>query len=85
VVAAVLLIGGGLSTLQTAAISTGLPFAVVLLLIIYALYVGLSQEAYVEEAVKKRLETVTREHHVSEAVASATEELRNDVQGSGGT
>ena len=76
VVAAVLLLGGGLTTLQTAAISTGLPFAVVLLLIIYALHVGLTQELYVEDAVKKKLESVVEEHRVTEAVAEATEKLQ---------
>ncbi|MCL7417250.1 MAG: BCCT family transporter, partial [Halalkalicoccus sp.] len=44
IVAAVLLIGGGLGALQTAAIATGLPFAVILLFICYTLWVGLAQE-----------------------------------------
>ena len=44
VIAAVLLIGGGLTALQTASIVTGLPFAVVLLLICYTLWVGLAKE-----------------------------------------
>jgi choline/glycine/proline betaine transport protein len=44
VIAAVLLIGGGLTALQTASIVTGLPFAVVLLLICYTLWVGLEKE-----------------------------------------
>ena len=44
VVAAVLLLGGGLQALQTASIATGLPFAVVLLVMCYSLYKGLSQE-----------------------------------------
>ena len=43
-IAAVLLIGGGLTALQTASIVTGLPFAVVLLLICYTLWVGLAKE-----------------------------------------
>ncbi len=46
-VASVLLIGGGsvaLSTMQAGAITTGLPFAVVLLMCCVSLYVGLSQE-----------------------------------------
>jgi choline/glycine/proline betaine transport protein len=73
-VASVLLIGGGLTTLQTAAVSTGLPFAIILLLIIYALYIGFSQEAYVEDTVQKRLRLVEEEHRVSEAVASAVQE-----------
>ncbi|MEO0408387.1 MAG: BCCT family transporter, partial [Cyanobacteria bacterium P01_A01_bin.135] len=44
VVAAVLLLGGGLQALQTASITTGLPFAVVLLVMCYSLYRGLNQE-----------------------------------------
>ncbi|MDD4226344.1 MAG: BCCT family transporter [Mariniphaga sp.] len=43
-VAAVLLIGGGLGALQTASIITGLPFAIVLLIMAYSLTKGLSQE-----------------------------------------
>lgn len=72
-VAGVLLLGGGLTTLQTATIITGLPFALVILLMIYALYLGLQEELYVEEAVKRRLQNVMVEHRVSEAVASAQE------------
>ncbi len=41
VVAAVLLVGGGLTALQTAAVSTGLPFAIILLGMCVALYKGL--------------------------------------------
>jgi BCCT family betaine/carnitine transporter len=43
-VAAVLLIGGGLAALQAAAVTTGLPFAVVLLVMCYSLYRGLAAE-----------------------------------------
>jgi len=43
-VAAVLLIGGGLNALQTAAVSTGLPFALILLVMCYSLYHGLDNE-----------------------------------------
>jgi choline/glycine/proline betaine transport protein len=71
VVAAVLLIGGGLVTLQTAAVSTGLPFAVILLLIIYALYIGFSQELFVENAVKKRLKRVEEDHRMNVAIELA--------------
>ena len=42
VVAAALLVAGGLSALQTAAIATGLPFAALLLLLIWSLHRGLS-------------------------------------------
>ncbi len=43
-VAAVLLLGGGLQALQTAAITSGLPFAAVLLVLCYSLYKGLGDE-----------------------------------------
>ncbi len=49
-VAAVLLIGGGLGALQTAAITTGLPFAVVLCLMCYTVYQGLSNEYEILES-----------------------------------
>ena len=43
-VAAALLIGGGLGALQAMAVSTGFPFAIVLLLACYALIKGLMDE-----------------------------------------
>ncbi len=43
-VAAILLLAGGLKALQTASIATGLPFAIVLLLMCYCLYLGLSSD-----------------------------------------
>jgi len=49
VVAASLLLGGGLVALQTAAITTGLPFAIVLLGMCYALFKGLSEYAGPQE------------------------------------
>jgi len=70
-VAAVLLIGGGLTTLQTASVCTGLPFAVVLLFIIYSLYVGFSQELYVESAVSTQLKRVKEDHRLSAAIEKA--------------
>jgi len=71
VIAAVLLIGGGLTTLQTASVSTGLPFAVVLLIGVYSLYVGFSQEAYVENAVRRAVTRAKEERLVLETVNSA--------------
>jgi len=44
VVAAALLIAGGLSALQTAAIATGLPFAMLLLLMVFSLHRGLASD-----------------------------------------
>lgn len=43
-VAATLLLGGGLKALQTAAISTGLPFTLLLLIMCYSLYKALTEE-----------------------------------------
>lgn len=43
-VAAILLVGGGLGALQAGAISTGLPFTIVLLVMCYSLQKGLNQE-----------------------------------------
>jgi choline-glycine betaine transporter len=43
-IAAVLLLGGGLSALQTAAITTGLPFAIVLLIMCWSLYRAFHEE-----------------------------------------
>lgn len=45
-VAATLLLGGGLKALQTAAISTGLPFTLLLFIMCYSLYKGLLEEYY---------------------------------------
>jgi len=59
-VAAVLLIGGGLSALQTASITTGLPFAVLLLIMAYSLWKGLNNEY---EAEQLRAKTVERESY----------------------
>src|SRR6056297_4065254 len=43
-VAATLLVGGGLLALQAAAITTGLPFAFLLILMVYSLMKGLEEE-----------------------------------------
>ena len=43
-VAAVLLLGGGLQALQTASISTGLPFAIILIFMAHSLFKGLKSE-----------------------------------------
>ncbi|NER82971.1 MAG: BCCT family transporter [Leptolyngbya sp. SIO1D8] len=68
VVAAVLLLGGGLQALQTASIATGLPFAIVLLVMCYSLYRGLSHElAMIEAGELQHLEG--SEERVEEAIA----------------
>jgi choline/carnitine/betaine transport len=63
VVAAILLWGGGLGALQTAAITTGLPFAVILTLMCYTVYLGLKNEYEILE---------------SEEFAETIEELSDD-------
>ena len=49
-VAAVLLWGGGLGALQTASITTGLPFALVLLVMCYSLYKGMERDLGIMES-----------------------------------
>jgi len=46
VVAAVLLVAGGLTALQTAALTSALPFSIVILVICYGLYKGLKMEGH---------------------------------------
>jgi choline/glycine/proline betaine transport protein len=60
VIAAVLLIGGGLTTLQTAAIATGLPFALILLFMVWALYVAFKRELFALDALKQEKQTARR-------------------------
>lgn len=58
-VAATLLVGGGLVALQTAALSMALPFSIVMLLICYSLYRGLKNEelAGLEEVKQENKKT----------------------------
>jgi len=65
-VAAVLLIGGGLGALQTATITTGLPFTFVLLLMCYSLYKGLNQEHAEKVELQKTKERKSYERYLSE-------------------
>jgi choline/glycine/proline betaine transport protein len=65
-VAAVLLIGGGLQALQTATIVTGLPFAVILIIMCFSLYKGLSEDL---QKLKKR-ESQKELENYEEIVAS---------------
>jgi choline/glycine/proline betaine transport protein len=65
-VAAILLYGGGLNALQTAAITTGLPFAVILCLMCYTVYLGLDNEYSILESEEfaQRIEDLTAEGDV---------------------
>ena len=60
VVAAVLLIGGGLTALQTAVLVLGLPFAVVILFVCYSLYLGLKAE-FLDEVLPREDEAAEKE------------------------
>jgi len=55
-IAAILLVGGGLKALQTAAITTGLPFAIILIVMAFSLRKGLQKEDEKEELRKKAKE-----------------------------
>ena len=67
-VAAVLLIGGGLQALQTATIVTGLPFALILLVMCYSLYKGLKEDMKKMEEKKSEKQMENYEEIVSEIV-----------------
>ncbi|WP_042661698.1 BCCT family transporter [Haloferax sp. ATB1] len=62
-VAALLLYGGGLGALQTAAIATGFPFAVVLVVMCYTVYLGLDKEYELlqSEEFAERIENLSDE------------------------
>lgn len=57
-VAAVLLLGGGLAALQTASILAGFPFAIIVLIMCYSLYKGLKEE---HESIQRKDEGQQRE------------------------
>jgi choline/glycine/proline betaine transport protein len=71
-VASVLLIGGGLTALQTAAITTGLPFAIILCLMVYTVYLGLDNEYQILES-----------EEFAESIQDLTEQADVDITTSG--
>ncbi len=79
VLAAVLLIGGGLSALQTAAVATGLPFAVVLLVLVWSLHRAFHEELDMLEAHYDA--ELFRSRHVSllDHVAASEAEVEDDA------
>jgi choline/glycine/proline betaine transport protein len=80
-VAAVLLIGGGLSALQTAAITTGLPFGVILVLMCYTVYLGLQNEYEILESEEfaDRIEDLTDQDDVD--VVTTGDETVTEIRG----
>jgi len=81
-VAAVLLYGGGLNALQTAAITTGLPFAFILCLMCYTVYLGLSNEYEILESEEfaETIEELTEQDDVD--VVTTGRETVTDVSDS---
>jgi choline/glycine/proline betaine transport protein len=84
-VASVLLLGGGLGALQTAAITTGLPFAVILCLMCYTVYLGLDNEYQILESEEfaERIEDLTSEDDVD--VVTTGDEMVTDIRDSDDT
>jgi choline/glycine/proline betaine transport protein len=68
-VAATLLLGGGLKALQTAAISTGLPFTLLLFVMCYSLYKGLVKEFEEMQQQKQLKERESYRQVLSELIA----------------
>jgi choline-glycine betaine transporter len=86
VVAATLLIAGGsqgLNALQAAAISTGLPFAVILIFMMYAIYKGLQTEYQLLESreFRERVSEMADEGEV--VVDTEGGEIVTDISGGG--
>jgi choline/glycine/proline betaine transport protein len=78
-VAAILLIGGGLGALQTAAISTGLPFVLILLIMCYSLNRGLQQEYREGIEREKSVERDSYEELILEAIKEYREEEEEEI------
>lgn len=76
-VGAVLLVGGGLQALQAASIATGLPFAIILLLMCYSLYIGLREEH--QESEERRSQKELEDY--GQAVAELIKKRRVPNQG----
>lgn len=67
-VAGVLLIGGGLKALQTASVVTGLPFAIILIVMCFSLYKGLNEDLKKQKKQKSQKELENYEEIVSAIV-----------------
>ncbi|WP_299757961.1 BCCT family transporter [uncultured Pontibacter sp.] len=81
-VAAVLLLGGGLQALQTAVIITGLPFAIILLLMCYSLYRGLSEELEEENRLGKAQQRKAYQQLVAEMLTKRAQ--KQDIKATDG-
>jgi choline/glycine/proline betaine transport protein len=81
-VASILLIGGGLTALQTASITTGLPFAVILCLMCYTVYQGLRNEYQILESEEfaESIQDLTDQDEVE--VVTSGDEMVTDISNS---
>jgi choline/glycine/proline betaine transport protein len=82
-VAALLLWGGGLEALQTAAIATGFPFALILVLMCYTVYRGLDNEYEILESEEfaERIQDITERDEAD--VVTTGGDVVTDVKGGG--
>ncbi len=82
-IAAVLLLGGGLQALQTGVIITGLPFALILLVMCYSLYRALSEELEEETKLSRTQQRKDYQQLVSELLAkrAVKKESQNPEKG----
>ncbi|MFD1641210.1 BCCT family transporter [Halohasta litorea] len=80
-VAALLLWGGGLNALQTAAIATGFPFAIVLMLMCVTVYQGLKNEYEILESDQfaERIQDMTEDEDIE--VVQTGDQVVTDVRG----
>ncbi|MEJ1224008.1 BCCT family transporter [Sediminicola sp. 1XM1-17] len=79
-VAAVLLIGGGLQALQTATIVTGLPFAMILIVMCFSLYKGLREDLGKLKKRESQKELENYEEIVSEIVKKRNIKSENNIK-----
>jgi choline/glycine/proline betaine transport protein len=79
-VAAILLVGGGLNALQTAAITTGLPFAIVLVVMGVSLQKGLNTEYNKEEQRRKSREKESYKELIQNLLDRQTDEENDNNQ-----
>ncbi|MCF4102517.1 BCCT family transporter [Gillisia sp. M10.2A] len=79
-VAAVLLVGGGLQALQTASIVTGLPFALILIVMCYSLYKGLSEDHQKLQKRESQKELENYEEIVSNIVKKRNTNQQNTLK-----
>lgn len=73
-IAAVLMYGGGLDALQTVVTISGLPFAILLVLMCFSLYRGLNEDYQKSERKKKLLEKETYRKNILDLVNKEREE-----------